>query len=450
MRRLLKVSAALLFLALAAFFLFYFYPRTPILTGFAAHSVCSCHFIAGRDQKDIEREDNDLDAIKQTTNHIDETAGRVTSTIFGLRPRTAVYRKGYGCALVSLDGQAPVQPEREPPTVSLPDSLPWPYGTDDSSIVLDTALQRHVWQFFGGDQKTRAIVIVRDDRIVAEHYAPGFDKDTPQLGWSMTKSIVNALCGILVQNHQLDIQEPADVPAWQADDRKQITINHLLQMNSGLEWEEDYAGISDATRMLFEAADVSKIQAAKPLRYPPGTHWNYSSGTTNLLSGLLRKRFDSWQDYLDFPHRALFNRMGMTTMVMETDATGNYIASSYSFATPRDWAKFGLLYLHDGVWRGERLLPAGWVRYTTTPAPGSDGAYGAHFWLNAGGEYPHCPRDMYYCAGFQGQYVYILPSQNMVIVRMGLKSYPNFDADALISGAVRLLERQAEETGAIQ
>ena len=438
------IGYILLFLAVAlvGVFFFVFYPKTPIITGFAAHSVCSCHFIAHRDQVSIEQNDNDIDVISKAKNVIDEEEQSVTSSIFGFRKRKAIYRKGLGCVLLGLDGEMPAYNNFAPSKVVLSDSLLWPYGKKEN-VHLDKKLQAVVNQAFDAAEpvkKTRAVVVIHKGKIIAEHYAVGFDKDTPLLGWSMSKSLVNALYGVMTLQGKIDIQQPVGVKEWANDERAPITYNNLLQMNSGLAWKEDYGSVSDATKMLFEAKDVSVVQRQKPLAYPIGEHWAYSSGTTNLLCGLLREQFESPEAYLDFPYRQLFNKIGMTSMVLETDLSGCYIGSSYGWATPRDWAKFGLLYLNDGVWNGERILPEGWVKYAATPAKGSDGDYGAQFWLNAGGEYPKSPKDMFYCDGYQGQYVYILPSQDLVIVRMGLAGYPAFDADSMIAGIVERLE----------
>lgn len=442
MKKILTYSLLLILLAVLGMFFFVFYPKTPIITGFAAHSVCSCHFIAGREQAVVEREDNDIDVISQAKNVIDEQAQTVTSSIFGFRERKAVYREGLGCVLVGLDGAAPVTFKRSPPRVGLNDTLAWPYGKKEN-IELNPKVQAVVAQAFDAEgefvKKTRAVVVIHHGQIIGEQYAAGFDKDTPLLGWSMTKSIVNALYGIMTTHEKMDVHQKVGLAAWAQDGRQDITYSDLLRMNSGLEWEEDYGTVSDATKMLFEAKDVSKVQLNKPLAFPIGEHWAYSSGTTNLLSGLLRENFPSPQEYLNFPYVSLFNKLGMTSMVLETDLVGTYIGSSYGWATPRDWAKFGLLYLNDGVWNGERILPQGWVEYTTTAAKGSDGNYGAQFWLNKGGEYPLSPKDMFYCDGFQGQYVYILPSQDLVVVRMGLEGYPEFKADDLVAGLVNLL-----------
>ncbi len=441
MKKILTYSLLLVVLAVAGVFFFVFYPRTPIITGFSAHSVCSCHFVAGRDQASIEQNDNDIDIISKAKNVIDEEGLSVTSSIFGLRKRKAVYRQGLGCVLLGLDGARPVSLDA-PPRRRLSDTLYWPYGKKENFVKNEQVQSVIDGAFDHGTEKvknTRAVIVVQHGKIIAEQYAPGFGKDVPLLGWSMTKSVVNALYGVLAQQGKVDITQPVGLAEWAGDERKDITYSDLLRMNSGLEWTEDYGSISDATKMLFEANDVSEVQRKKPLAFPIGEHWVYSSGTTNLLAGLLKSRFSTLQEYLNFPYSTLFDKIGMTSMVMETDLVGTFIGSSYGWATPRDWAKFGLLYLQDGMWNGERILPEGWVQYTKTPAKGSDGDYGAQFWLNEGHEYPLSPKDMYYCDGYQGQYVYILPSQDMVIVRMGLTGYPEFAADEMIAGVLEAL-----------
>jgi CubicO group peptidase (beta-lactamase class C family) len=173
---------------------------------------------------------------------------------------------------------------------------------------------------------------------------------------------------------------------------------------------------------------MGTFTARKPLTEPPGTHWSYASGTTNLISKIHRQTFDSLQAYLNFPRDRLFNKLRMSSAVMEPDVSGTFVGSSYMYATPRDWARIGLLYLQDGVWNGERILPAGWVDYSLTPAPAAVGGhYGAHIWLNRGPPessadrpHPELPADMYYLSGFEGQSVVVVPSRQLVVVRMGL------------------------------
>ena len=208
-------------------------------------------------------------------------------------------------------------------------------------------------------------------------------------------------------------------------------------MQSGLEWEEDYTKISDVTRMLFLESDMTQPQKEKSQVAEPTEIWNYSSGTTNLLSGILRQQFRSHQEYLDFPYEAFIDKIGMYSMVMEADLSGNYVGSSYSWASTRDWARFGQLYLNRGLWNGEQLFDAAWVDYITEPTKNSDGRYGAHFWLNVEGYYPDAPKNLYSCNGYQGQHVFIIPSKDLVIVRTGLAEEPEFDVNNFLSTIVK-------------
>jgi CubicO group peptidase (beta-lactamase class C family) len=284
------------------------------------------------------------------------------------------------------------------------------------------------------NKRTRSIIVIYKDKIIAEKYADGFNKNSKILGWSMTKSLTATYFGILQKQGKLDIMKPAPIGEWQNDERKKITINDLLHMNSGLEWEEDYGKISDVTKMLFIAEDMTQSQIDKPLVGKPNNSWNYSSGTTNLLSGILRKQFKTHQDYLDFWYSTLIDKIGMHSALTEVDMKGNFVGSSYGWATTRDWAKFGLLYLHKGNWNGEQLFDESWAKYVATPTNGSNGKYGAHFWLNAGGRFPNAPKDMFYASGYQGQMVAIFPSHDLVIVRMGLSE--EFDFNGFLGGVV--------------
>ena len=191
----------------------------------------------------------------------------------------------------------------------------------------------------------------------------------------MTKSITSSAFGVLAKQGKIDIYKPAPIAEWQKDDRKIITINDLLHMNSGLEWEENYSKICDATKMLFQAEDMGKVQMDKPAQFKPNTHWNYSSGTTNLLSRILKNQFKTQQEYLDFWYSAVIDKIGMNSMIVEQDMTGTFVGSSYAWATARDWSKFGLLYLHKGNWNGEQILDESWVKYSATPTNTSKGAY---------------------------------------------------------------------------
>ncbi|MFX0557001.1 serine hydrolase domain-containing protein [Maribacter sp. CXY002] len=228
---------------------------------------------------------------------------------------------------------------------------------------------------------------------------------------------------------------------WQTDSHQGITINHLLRMQSGLAWEEDYFKISDVTKMLFLDSDMSLTQKNNLAVAKPTEVWNYSSGSTNLLSGIARWYFKSYQDYLDFPYKNLIDAIGMHSMLLETDLTGNYVGSSYGWATSLDWAKFGLLYLHEGDWNGKRLFAKSWVDYITKPTINSNGAYGAHFWLNTNGKYPDLPRELYSANGFQGQRIFIFPSHDIVVVRTGIKEQTDAQFNILLHNILSVIRQ---------
>ncbi len=431
----------LLIVALVAFWQ---YPKLNIIAGYASKNMASSHFIGGHDYAYITNNENNMPLIKLAATSA--TDRQVSAQVFGLMERTAVDRDGLGCVLVNEDYDASKvlpQPQRS----TLDNQLPFPYGTNGKvDTVLGNVdyakLEAAVSNAFANAevQKTRTVLVVHQDQIVAERYVDGFSEKTPILGWSMTKSVLATLYGILEYQGKIDIDMPAPVAEWQNDDRKNITLNHLLRMQSGLAWDEDYASISDVTEMLFLDADMSKKQAAKEALAAPTEIWNYSSGTTNLLSGILRKQFATHQEYLDFPYEALIDKIGMHSMLIEADMEGNFVGSSYGWANTRDWAKFGLLYLHNGNWNGEQLFDEKWVDYVRKPTTHSEEVYGGHFWLNAGGKYPGVPEDLYSANGFQGQRVFIIPSKDLVIVRTGLAEEPDFETGRFLREVIAAFE----------
>ena len=420
------------------------YPKLDLISGFSAKSIASGHFIDNRSQEMIEKGDNDINMIDLAKNKIEAMGKFAVASVYGLKERKAIYREGLGATLINDDFDV-TKPYEVPKRTKLNNNVPFPYGNKESKDTVFanvdyTKLNAAVANAFDeNDQiqkRTRSLLVIYKDKIIAEKYETGFDKNSKILGWSMTKSITSAMFGILQKQGKYDIYKPAPIKEWQNDERKIITTNDLLHMNSGLEWEEKYDKICDATKMLFEAENMSRVQLEKPAAFKPNTHWNYSSGTTNLLSGILRSQFRTHQEYLDFWYSALIDKIGMNSMIVETDMAGNYVGSSYGWATTRDWSKFGLLYLHKGNWNGEQILDESWVKYTATPTNTSNGRYGGHFWLNASGHFPDVPKDMYYCSGFQGQMVAIIPSLDLVIVRMGLKEDPDFDFNGMLKGII--------------
>jgi CubicO group peptidase (beta-lactamase class C family) len=415
------------------------YPKLYIATGYGAKCLASGVFVADRDPVNVVNQDLDYSIVKHTKSVIDYKNKTVTTSFLGMAEQTACFREGLGCALIDPDkDRTAIKKSFEKPVVNR-DALwrkPWPVGDKLNDTVfqeinikeLDTAIDNAFDNKGDNRKRTAAVVVVYKGEIVGEKYweENGINADTPLWGWSMTKSIINAITGILVKKDMLSTNDPAPVDLWQDDKRKDITISNLLQMSSGLQWEENYATVSDATKMLYRSNDTYASSVSVQPEKSPDAEWYYSSGTTNILSGIIRHTIGNDNEYLTFPYNELFNKTGMHSMTMETDAVGNFVGSSYAYATARDWARFGLLYFNDGIWQGNRILPAGWVKYTTSPAKASEGKYGAHFWLNKAGDLPDVPEDMYSCNGHRGQRIFIIPSRHLVIVRLGF-SESDFD-----------------------
>ncbi|MBP4137388.1 serine hydrolase domain-containing protein [Flavobacterium geliluteum] len=449
MKKILKLVAIVLVLVFL-YFGFTTYPKLDLISGFSAKSIASGHFMDNRSKELIEKTDNDIPLLNLASNTINEAGRFATSSVYGLKERKAIYREGLGATLIN-DNFDVNKPYLLPKRTQLVTNLPFPYGNIEPKDTLFSnidysKLKKAVESAFdqAGRQakRTRAVVVLYKDKLIAEKYDKNFSKDSKILGWSMTKSITSAAFGVLAKQGKIDIYKPAPIVEWKNDERKKITINDLLHMNSGLEWEENYSTICDATKMLFEAEDMGKVQMEKPAQFAPNAHWNYSSGTTNLLSRILKNQFKTQQEYLDFWYSAVIDKIGMNSMIVEQDMSGTFVGSSYGWATPRDWSKFGLLYLHKGNWNGEQILDESWVKYTATPTHTSNGQYGAQFWLNAGGKFPDVPRDMFYCSGFQGQMVAIIPSLDMVIVRMGLKEEDQgFDFNEFLKGIIESVKK---------
>jgi CubicO group peptidase (beta-lactamase class C family) len=272
--------------------------------------------------------------------------------------------------------------------------------------------------------ETHALLVVQRGRITFERYGEGFDASSTHHSWSKAKSITQALIGLLVRDGKLDIRAPADVPEWANDARAAITLDQLLRMSSGLKFIEDYApggGPSDVIAMLFYEGkdDVAAYAAAQPLEHPPGTFWSYASGTTNIVSRIASRALDAYgRDFKRFMWTRLFQPLGILSAIPRFDKAGVFIGSSYCFMTARDFARFGLLYLRDGMWERQRLLPEGWVDYARTPTYQQRGAgenrYGAHWWLDLAGP------GSFSANGYDGQYTLIAPDRDLIIVRHGV------------------------------
>ena len=435
-KRILLLTLAILLLTLIIN-----YPKLNIIAGYSAKNTASSVFLGERSLSFTDTTDNNFSPVNLATNAIDKQKKTANSSVFGLLTRKSIIREGLGSVLTldKKDEKSNYKTPKRRKTVN--DTIPYPYGNgshkDSVFESIDYKKLNETVNSIFGIRKTRAVLVLYKGQIIAEKYSEGFTKNSRILGWSMTKSIMSTVFGILEHQQKINIQDKAPVESWQNDARKEITIHNLLQMNSGLEWDENYDEISDATKMLFLERDMTKVQEEKPLIGKPNETWNYSSGTSNLLSGILRDQFNNHQSYLDFWYTNLIDKIGMNSMILESDLAGNYVASSYAWATTRDWGKFGLLYLHNGAWNGEELFTKEWVDYVTTPTPTSNGSYGAQFWLNTEKQLKDVSQNMYFADGYQGQRVYILPDEDLVIVRFGLSW---FEENEFLKGIIQSIQ----------
>ena len=405
----------------------YLGPIAPVATGYAAKIACSGVFVADRDLDEVTGDLPDNPLVPYLRFSTEEEPPAVRASLLGLWASTAYHAQGTGCTLAE---EPPGLARLEPITHADP-GAPWPTGDGPLPGVppeVDVAgLEAAVDLAFteddpeGRQRNTRAVVVARDGELLSERYRDGFDADTPLLGWSMAKSVAGALTGAAVHAGELDLDDEVVRPGWEADERATITVGHLLTMTDGLAFEEVYDPDTDATQMLFRPGDVGAFAADKPLEHPPGTHWSYSSGTTNILCDVLQEASGTG---VGLAHDRVFTPLGMTSAVLEADASGGLVCSSFLYATARDWARFGQLYLDDGVWEGERLLPDGWVDASFSAVEQADEVpYGYQWWLNEGPDgnlrMPSVPADAAWASGNEGQQVVVIPSEGLVVVRLG-------------------------------
>ena len=439
MKRVLRYIAIALLLAIAGGCV-YLNGLLPIITGYAAKNLASAVFVSGREAKDVEAIDLNFSFIRYTSNTVDYENKTVTSRFLWCKS-IAAYREGYGVTLLRGIIAEELRKQQFPKgmpgeTTAKPD-----FSARRQLPVGDSALAERlapIAKAFVGERAYHghpfAFVVLYKGGVVAECYDKGIVPDTKLLSWSMAKSFVNALIGLMVKDSLLDIHAPMDIPEWKSDGRKAITLHDLMQMQSGLEWNEDYGARSDVNIMLHSERDMGLYALSKPLEHKPGTHWQYSSGTTNIAIRYLRRRFPSDEAFIRYIHSRLFAPLGIVEPVFEQDMSGTFVGSSYLYATARDFARFGQLYLDDGCVGSMRILPEGWVDYTRRPAAASGNHYGAFFWLNGNGKFPDVPRDMFYCDGHDGQGIFIFPSQQLVVVVLGFSPKPDnvIDFNALL------------------
>ena len=415
-------------------------PLLSIGGGYAAKHACSCHFLQGRELTEISTHDLNFSVLGRYA--LEVRGDTVGSSLFGLVERQAVHVAGKGCVLVN-DARLPLpEADAPPPTATTRRELPT--RPDDR---LGDALDFGMQPVPGG--AARGIVILKDGVVVGERYAEGYDRHTPLLGWSMTKTLTGMAVGAWQHGYLEKGPAPAPVdigapnqttglfPERWRDKRAEISLADLLHMNSGLAWNEGYGSITDATVMLHERPDFADFALRATVIEEPGTVWNYSSGTTNILMEYLRQQAGSDAALYAFL-RELYGEVA-PTLLIEPDQSGRPVGSSYGWATARDWARLGQLMLQEGQWNGRQVVPAAWIAYMREPAAGSNGTYGAQLWL-PGEDMPSLPATAYMMRGFQDQRVFVLPEQGLVVARLGHGQDKVTDFDGLMQRILAVYE----------
>ncbi len=425
-----------------------------VASGYSAKIVCSNVFLAGREAEAVLRVDVQAPGhwlLGYMNVDVDREQKTVTAALLGLFGKSvAVARDGMGCASVPDADIARARAAAvrfEPPPAGR-DAL-WPEGNR-----VEPSQDPQITAILGDPKMTgpdmRAVVVVRDGRVIGERYANGFSPDTPLLGWSMTKTVTAAIIGTLVRDGKLAVDRKELFESWKADRRKEISLADLMTMSSGLEFNEDYGDVTDVTRMLYLEPDMAGFAGAKHLAGDVGKVWSYSSGTTLILSRIWQDSLGDPVKALAWPRTALFEPLGMTSAVLETDENGTFVGSSYLYATARDWARFGQFLLQEGTWNGRQILPAGYVSWMREEVPASKGEYSrGQLWLrgsDAGtppGENPDIgfglPDDTFWMLGHDGQSIAIIPSRQLVVVRLGLTpSKLGYKAQGLVEALAKV------------
>ncbi|WP_167051543.1 serine hydrolase [Salinibacterium sp. ZJ77] len=395
--------------------------QQPILltgTGYAAHNACAVAYVAAREDPDSDLPDNPLVPYLRGG----PTASGAEVTLLGaLAPQRAWFAEGFGCTLASD------RPELGTATSISASGNPFARAaTPSSTPELDAALAAAFGDDLPAEVKaalgTRGVVIVKDGELVAERYADGFTSDTPQLGWSMSKSVTSLLTGVLVKEGAVSLDDAGLRPEW-TDARADITVEQLLRMTSGIEWDETYDLGTPITRMLYLESDMGAYVASLPLAHDPGTVQQYSSGSTTLLCDVLAERAGLGAD---LPRAKLLGPLGLSTAVFEPDGAGTPVCSSYLWASPRDWAAIGQFALQGGEWNGRQLLPEGWMDTVLSPTevsetddPGFAMSWRTNRMPDGSLRWPELPEDTYSANGHDGQRMTIVPSEGLIVVRMG-------------------------------
>ncbi len=416
--------------------------QSPASLGAASYAkiLCSAVFVSGRDVEEARRNSAyflmaERDRTQPVRVEVNRERRRVSATLRGTT-RTAAFYGDQGC-VIHPEGHDRVFFTPVAVTTTLPDAgrQPWPMGDAPSTAAwpagLDKArLEAAVDRAFADPEGlTAAVVVVHQGQIVGERYMPGITRDTQLESWSMGKSLTATLVGLELQRGTFRLDDPAPVPAWRrpGDPRGAIRVRDVMQMSSGLSFTgQDDRHLDPATQyhdhffIYAGAVDAFAYATSSPLEFAPGVVGRYRNSDPMTLGFLVRQSVEArGETYLTYPQRALFDRIGIRRQVLEPDPWGNFLLSGYDYGTARNWARLGMLYLQDGVWQGQRLLPEGFTTFVRTPAPAwQRREYGGQFWVNGEGQW-NLPRDAYFMSGAGGQHVFVVPSHDLVVVRMG-------------------------------
>ena len=465
--KILRITlGALLPLLIAVVLILWLKPPALLRVGanYSAKIVCSNVFLAARNPDQVLSLDVQAPGIallRFMQVSVDRESGVVRAGFLGfIGDGLAQWRPGKGCTVMpdgklDLKATAPqtspapspfAQAARDAAAVHLSSAASWPDGT---AVHTDTVLDRVLQNDTLAGPGARAIVVVDHGRIVAERYTPGFGPATPLLGWSMTKTVMAGVIGLLVKDGKLRLDQSG---FWSGTDgHERIRLADLLAMSSGLQWNEAYGAVSDVTGMLYLQPDMAAFARAQPLEHPVGEVWSYSSGTAVILSRIAQE--SAGEDILTYIDSRLFDPLGMTSATIESDEHGTPVGPSYMYATARDWARYGQFLLQDGVWQGQNLLPSGYTKMMTTPVAASHGQYGqGQTWLWGSdavtpGVNPDAafgiPPDTFLMSGHDGQYVAIIKSRQLVIVRQGLTPYAaGYSPQPLVKAVLEATQRK--------
>lgn len=399
-----------------------------VATAFAAHVLCSGAYVSERDPMAIfEQHISTAPGLRHVAKamrvSVDDTARAVSVSLGGAFEETAVFAMGRGCTVAGSGVEvAPINRVR--PVV--PGPPPRSSDQPDLEAALDAL-------FADEAQAALAVVVLRGGDIVTERYAPGIGPETALLSWSVAKSLVHALVGLLVMDGDLDVHAPAPVGAWAdpADPRHAVTVDHLLRQVSGQPFGSANTGFDRASRMLFLSGDTAGTSATARFTPPGQRGWSYTDGNYAILSGILKDRVGGPEDLVQFAEQRLFQPAGMKHVTLEFDRSGTMMGAAFVLASARDWARFGQLYLDNGVVEGHRILPESWVRTARSETAGAEGGYGAGFWINAGQSTGArarramgAPAPSFFASGNFGQTVLIMPESDIVVARFSESALP--------------------------